>query len=230
VIVTIFAFFQWLRSQNMWVTALAIIGTIGVWIWLIILIRRQFRRVRTFRAGRKGEDQVAEQLRQTLDHRWTIYRNLQLPGRKDDLDLVLVGPGGVWAVQVKATGAPLRVQAGRWELRRGGRWVAAQPDPARQVTGQATALNDFFKRQGFNRFVDRAIALAEPQPFDQFTTSEIPVWLPFNIAERAAALSTRHPPSAGELSRINELLARRALEQRATEDAPARRRRSRRGP
>jgi len=87
---------------------------------------------------------------------------------------LLVGPGGVWAVQVKATGAPLRAQSDRWEVQRGRRWVAAQPDPARQVTSQATALNDFFKRQGFSRFVDRAIALADPQPFDQFTASEIP--------------------------------------------------------
>jgi hypothetical protein len=46
--------------------------------------------------------------------------------RTDDLDLVLVGPGGAWAVQVKATGAPLRVHAGRWQVRRGGRWVAAK--------------------------------------------------------------------------------------------------------
>jgi hypothetical protein len=109
-------------------------------------------------------------------------------------------------------------------VRRGGRWVAAQPDPARQVTGQATALNDFFKRQGINRFVDRAIALAEPQPFDQFTASEIPVWLPFDLERCAAALATRHPPTADELARINDLLRRRADEQRAIEDGPPRRR------
>jgi nuclease-like protein len=210
VFVTIATLLQWLRSQNVWITALAIAATIGAWAWLIVLIRQQIRRVRAFRAGRKGEDQVVEQLRQALDHRWTIYRNLQLPNRKDDLDLVLVGPGGVWAVQVKATGAPLRVHGGRWEVRRGRRWVAAQPDPARQVTGQATALNDFFKHQGLNRFVDRAIALAEPQPFDQFTASEIPVWLPFDIADCAAALSTRYPPTVDELARVHALLGKRA--------------------
>jgi hypothetical protein len=46
--------------------------------------------------------------------------------------------GGVGAVQVKATGAPLRVQAIRWQVRRGGRWVAAKPDPGAQITRQAT--------------------------------------------------------------------------------------------
>src|SRR5262249_46479581 len=112
-----FGMVSWLRSQNVWITALAIAATMGAWAWLIILIRRQIRRVRPSRAGRKGEDQVVEQLRQALDHRWTIYRNLQLPDHKDDLDPVLVGPGGIWAVQVKATGAPLWVHGGRWEVR-----------------------------------------------------------------------------------------------------------------
>lgn len=104
-------------------------------------------------------------------------------------------------------------------MRRGGRWVAATPDPAKQVTGQATALNDFFKRQGFNRFVDRAIALSEPQPFDQFTASEIPVWLPFNLAESGAELATRRPPADDELRAIDALLERRVVEMRAVERA-----------
>lgn len=206
-----------LRGQALWITTLSIVANVGAWVWAIVVVRRQIRHVRSFRVGRKGEDEVVEQLRQALDHHWTIYRNLQLPDRKSDLDLVLVGPGGVWAVQVKATAAPLRVQAGRWEMRRGGRWVAAQPDPAKQVIGQALALNDFFKRQGINRFVEKAIALADPQPFDQFTTSEIPIWLPFNTTERAAALATRFPPTDDEIARIDELLSRRAGEQRAVE-------------
>jgi hypothetical protein len=213
-----------LRGQALWLTTLSIMANIGAWIWLIVVVRRQIDKVRSFSAGRKGEDQVVEQLRTTLDHQWTIYRNLQLPERKDDLDLILVGPGGVWAVQVKATSAPLRVQAGRWQVRRGGLWVAAKPDPGAQVTRQATTLNDFFKRNGLTRFVERAVALADPQPFDRFIASEIPVWLPFDIAQRAQALATRFPPAAAELARINELLGQRAAEQRAVERAGKQRR------
>ena len=218
-ILTLNTIFWLLRGQALWITLLSIIANTGGWIWLLILIRRQREKVRTFRAGRKGEDQVVEQIRAAIDERWTIYRNLQLPDRKSDLDLVLVGPGGVWAVQVKATRAPLRVQGGRWQIQRGGRWVAAQPDPGAQVTSQATALNDFFKRNGFNRFVERAVALSDSQPFDQFEASEIPVWLPFDMEAKARALATRYPPSPDELARINALLGQRAVEQRAAEDA-----------
>ena len=220
---TINTIFWLLRGQALWLTNLSIVGNVAAWIWFIGVIRRQIEKVRTFRAGRKGEEHVVEALRTALDSRWTIYRNLQLPDRKSDLDLILVGPGGVWAVQIKATAAPLRVHEGRWQVRRGGRWVAAKPDPGAQVTQQATALNDFFKRQGIARFVERAIALAEPQPFDQFTASEIPVWLPFDLDRRAQALVTRHPPQSAELAGINELLGQRAVEQRAVEGAEKKR-------
>lgn len=217
-LVTIIPALVWLlRGQALWLPMLSLLATAGLWVGLVWLFRHRRRARRAYQAGRKGEDQVVEQLRQALDHRWTIYRNLQLPDRRDDLDLVLVSPGGVWAVQVKATHAPLRVQQGRWEVRRGGRWAAAQPDPARQVTGQATALHDFLARNGVERFVERAIALAEGLSEKNFVGSPIPVWLPFNIAGRAAALATRHPPSADELARVNELLGRRVVEQRAAE-------------
>jgi len=214
---TINTIFWLLRGQAPWLTSLSIVANVAAWIWFIGVIRRQIEKVRTFRAGRKGEDHIVEALRAALDSRWTIYRNLQLPDHKDDLDLVLVGPGGVWAVQVKATSAPLRVHERQWQVRRGGRWVAAKPDPGVQVTRQATALNDFFKRQGIARFVERAIALAEPQSFDQFTSSEIPVWLPFDLERRAQGLTTRYQPDADELRRINELLGQRASEQQAVE-------------
>lgn len=43
------------------------------------------------------------------------------------------------------------------------------------------------------------------------------------LRRRARQLSTRHPPQAGELAQINELLGRRAVEQRAAEEAKKRR-------
>jgi hypothetical protein len=84
-----------LRGQTGALASFALIANIGLWIWLAGLARRRNRVWRNYRAGRAGEDRAAEQLRTVLDDCWTIYRNLQLPDRKDDLDLVLVGPGGV---------------------------------------------------------------------------------------------------------------------------------------
>lgn len=182
----------------------------GIW-----YTNKHLQRWRSYHLGRKGEEQALEHLRQALDSRWTIYRNLQPPDRRDDLDLVLVGPGGVWAVQVKATKAQLRFQGGCWEVYRRRRWVAAQPDPAKQVTHQATALNEFLARNGITRYIERSIVLHEGLPEKNFADSPIPVWLPFNIEHRAASLTTRYLPSAEELARINDVLGRRVIEQQA---------------
>ena len=65
-----------------------------------------------------------------------------------------------------------------------------------------TASLHIHERNGRSRFVERAVALAEPRPFDQFTASEIPVWLPFDIERCAGALVTRFPPADDELRAI----------------------------
>jgi hypothetical protein len=65
---------------------------------------------------------------------------------------------------------------------------------------------------GLMHFVERAVALSEPQPFDQFTAAVIRVWLSFDIA-----LVTSHPPRDAELRAINTLLRRHAVEQRTLE-------------
>lgn len=195
-------------------TALALSAVIA-----ISYIRKHGRAWRNARAGRKGEEKVLNALRESLDSRWTIFRNLQLPDRKADMDLVLVGSGGVWCVQIKAYSAPLRYRDGRWEYQRGKRWRPCDPtfDPEKGVTRQALQLHDFLARAGVDRFVERAIALAESIPANAVATSPIPVWLPFDIRQRVAALTTRTPMAEAEQARVNELLERRAVEQRAVE-------------
>jgi hypothetical protein len=60
-----------LRGQALWLTALSIVANTGAWIWLIVVVRRQIEKVRSFRAGRKGEDSggraAAHGARQSLD-------------------------------------------------------------------------------------------------------------------------------------------------------------------
>lgn len=196
------------------VTIPVIIAIIG---YRFLKHRREWRNAR---AGRLGEEQALDALRESLDSRWTIYRGLQLPGQKADLDLVLVGPGGVWCVQVKAYSAPLRYHEGRWEYRRGKTWRPCDPtfDPEKGVTRQALQLHNFLAHAGVDRFVERAIALAEAMPADAVAASPVPVWLPFDIRQRAAALATRTPMAEAERARVNELLDRRAVEQRAVEE------------
>jgi hypothetical protein len=47
-----------------------------------------------------GEDRVAGLLARHLDDHYTLIRNVTLPGEADDLDMVLVGPTGVWEFEI----------------------------------------------------------------------------------------------------------------------------------
>jgi hypothetical protein len=174
---------------------------------------------RTFRAGLEGEEKILDRLRTVLDSSWTIFRNLHLPGHSDDIDFVLVGRGGVWAVEAKSSRATVRVEGTKWKMQTKTGWVDVRGNPSLQVTKDARQLNDFLKRQGIVRWVERAIALAESQPISNFADSEIPVWLLPTIDEQVSNLSTRTPPTQVETNKIVEKLKELAAKQIAKEDA-----------
>jgi hypothetical protein len=215
-----FAFQQILSGQNWLGVAIGLVITlliIGLMFWFYI--KREVGKYRTFRFGREGEEEVVERLRASLDNRWTIFRNLHLPGHDDDIDIVLVGPGGVWAVEAKSSRATVRAQGMKWEMQKKSGWVDVRGNPSFQVTKDAKQLNDFLKRQGIVRWVERAIALAESQPITNFVNSEIPIWLLPTIEERAKNLSTRTPPTESEISKIVEILKDLATKQIAKEES-----------
>jgi len=71
--------------------------------------------IKSYRTGQEGEDAVVEAMRQSLDGNWTLFRNVVLPGRnRGDIDAVLVGPPGVWALEVKAFNGEYRNVGEQW--------------------------------------------------------------------------------------------------------------------
>lgn len=211
---------QVVQTQNLLMLplSLAFMLVIGWVIWKLY-IRREIEKYKTFKSGREGEEEIVDRIRMALDNRWTIFRNLHLPGHKDDIDIVLAGPGGIWAVEVKSAKQNIRVQGKKWEIKTKSGWRDVQNNPAAQVTSDARQLNDFFKRHGIVRWVERAIALASLQPVTDFEESEIPVWLLPTIETQAGALTTRTPPAEKELEQANSLLQELATKQIAQEEA-----------
>ena len=195
----------------------ALQGTIWV-IGSVAVALYYFRRAFRYGGGRQGEDAVVDGLRTALDHRWTVFRNLQLPGSKADLDLVLVGPGGVWVVEVKAYTPPHRIQHGVWQIRRRGSWQPARENPVVQVQGNARRLRHFLQTGGVNvRWVDAAIALARPQPVENFLGAHPPVWLLPTLERQVGQLRPGQPIPPADLVTIVGLLRRQADQQRARE-------------
>ncbi|MEW5717448.1 MAG: NERD domain-containing protein [Chloroflexota bacterium] len=223
IILSIPYIFLQLLSGNLALAAilvLIIVIAVGWGTWYIYSqTRRHLESYRNFRSGREGEETVAEKIRCAIDNRWTIFRNLHLPGHKDDLDIVLVGPGGVWAVEVKSTKSTLRVEGKNWEIQTRRGWMATGINPSNEVTQRAMQLNNYLQKQGIDRFVERAVALSVPQPPKNFGNSEIPIWLPATIENQVSNLKTRFSPGEDETKRIVGLLNGLAERQIAAEEA-----------
>ncbi|MEU4822332.1 nuclease-related domain-containing protein [Actinomadura citrea] len=107
-------------------------------------------------AGVDAEDRVAAELERSLRGDWTLFRGYA--NRRGEVDHLLVGPGGVWAVEVKGRGVRVHVTGDDWRFekfdrygnrvesgvladRRGRSW-------GRQVGEVAGALEEFLRSRG----------------------------------------------------------------------------------
>jgi hypothetical protein len=190
-------------------------------LWLYKKTKQEFARWKNSRRGRKGEQTVVDRLRTILDNRWTIFRNLHLPDRKDDIDIVLAGPGGVWAIEVKAFGGTVRTQGDTWASLRKGKWVQLRDSPSVQAKKNAARTRDFLQRSGVNiRWVEAIVTLAESQPIENFVASkDLAYWFLPTLESKAANLVARALPTDDEIKRITGLLRELATKQVAIEEA-----------
>jgi hypothetical protein len=124
-------------------------------------MNRLDKQIDNYRKGQEGEEQVVEAMRQSLDGNWTLFRNVNLPGRnKADIDGVLVGPSGVWALEVKMFSGEYRNIGEHWECRAGNKWIMLRKSPSRQVQDSAVRLANFFKADGIKQWVTPAVVWA----------------------------------------------------------------------
>lgn len=106
-----------------------------------------------YRVGRWGEESSLDALRNLLTDEWTVVRNLVLPKRVGgDIDLVLVGPGGIWALEVKAYTGTIRNIGDTWErqYKRRWRWRRLHTNPGQQAKRNAARLKEFLVQRGLH--------------------------------------------------------------------------------
>jgi hypothetical protein len=149
-----------------------------------------------------------------------IFRNLCLLDRRGDLDVVLVGPGGIWVVEVKAYRAPVREQGAEWQRRTRIGWVALRERPGQQAQRNAVRLRDFLQRDGIDvRWVECAVALGRPQSVENFRAAAPPVWHLPRLAEDLGPVLGPARLAEAEQARIVAALPREAARQLAREAA-----------
>jgi hypothetical protein len=117
---------------------------------------------RNFVVGRKGEERVVRLLYRLLDDEWTLFRNADLPDNCGDIDGVLVGPRGIFALEVKAYSGYNRNVGSKWQRKYAGFWRTLPRSPSKQAKRNAARLSEYLKGRGVDvRWVEARVVWAK---------------------------------------------------------------------
>jgi len=107
--------------------------------------RRQSRRRSRLQAGLDGQRFLTEIL-SCLDDRYYLINNLDLPGRADDVDHVVIGPNGLFALETKNHRGRIFYHDGQWLQSKMSRNGHLQPEePIRDPTQQLKRNVDYMR-------------------------------------------------------------------------------------
>ena len=120
------------------------------------------------RAGIAGEQLVAVELGRALDDDWTLLRGYR--NRRGEIDDLLVGPNGLFAVEVKNINATVHIDGDRWRADKYDnygnlveqRLIADRKgrSPSEQLNEPAAELERFLHERGQQVTVQRVVILA----------------------------------------------------------------------
>lgn len=172
--------------------------------------KRIHRQIENYRKGQEGEEKVVDALRQNLDGHWTLFRNLTLPGRnRADIDGVLVGPSGLWALEVKNFSGEYRHSGEHWEFRAGNRWRSIHKSPSRQAQDNAARLAGFLKADGIRQWVTPVVIWANRESPLTVENPAVAVWtmdrLPEELGNIWQGLAIDEPVRARIIEKLTAL-------------------------
>lgn len=105
-----------------------------------------------YRKGRIGEELTARVIQQALNKNWSVFLNLMLPEKKSaDMDAVLVGPPGIWLLEIKNMDGQFRNTGEQWEFLSGTKWKITKRNPTKQARKNAARLASFLKAGGIKK-------------------------------------------------------------------------------
>lgn len=159
------------------------------------------KRYQNFSTGRDAEEELATLLGESLNDDWSLFRNVPLDivdGSKEDVDAILVGPNGVFALEVKARNGAFRYTGKLWEYQnRSGEWKRFDGNvPSQQAKRNAKRLNTYLKECNLDVFVNPRLAWANPN-LKLVVPPEVPVWF-MDDAEAMSADLYAHPELPSE--------------------------------
>jgi hypothetical protein len=194
------------------IALILVLGFLALFTWLIYFIPDQITKrldsqIELFRFGEEGEERTVQMIIQALDGNWSLFRNVTLPGRsKGDLDIVLVGPPGVWVLEVKNLRGDYRNIGETWEYQQGKNWKSASANPGRQAKKNAGHLAEFLRADHLDTWVNPAVIWAnEASPLFVENPSTA-VWLFNRVPDELGNIWQQEKLSEEERKKIAEKL------------------------
>lgn len=156
-------------AQNQAMPAVASVGIGGLALLLLGVAGvagPSERDVAIKRAGAAGEA-VLPQLLRSLPDSYTLLNGVPVPGSRADIDHVLVGPNGIWAIEAKNHVGMVQCVGEAWgysRLGRGGIPVAGHiGSPSEQAQRHAAALERFLHRRNVVEQVQPVVVFTHPR-------------------------------------------------------------------
>jgi hypothetical protein len=192
---------------------IALILFLGVPILLILISGwwsdRLDEQIENYRKGQVGEDRVITALLLSLNGEWSLFRNIVLPGGKGgDMDGVLVGPNGVWVLEIKTLTGHYRNIGDRWEYRSGNRWLPSSNNPSKQAKQRAVALNNFLSADHLKVWVNPVVVWAKSESPLEIDNPIISVWKLDDLEKELAFIQQGKPLSEADRQKIGQKLER----------------------
>jgi len=162
-----------------------------------------------YRLGRDGEERTVAALGEHFDGQWQLFRNLVLPGSQADIDGVLVGPPGVYALEIKSYNGHFRHRGNTWQRRRQGAWRRLSRNPSAQARANAMHLSRYLEQAtGEKLWVEPAVVWAGPGKLEIPGKPAVYVWFLSKMADRAAKLAAQPAMPQSRLAHIRQALER----------------------
>lgn len=183
------------------------IGIIAIVTYSVnVLLDHIERQMRLHRKGQLGEERVLNAMYLALDGGWWLFRNLELPGqRAGDIDFVLVGSKGVWALEVKAFDGKYRNVGDQWERHWRGRWLPAFKNPGKQAKRHAATLAHALQTHHVKQWVNPGIIWANPESQLVQENPAVMVWELDQIGNALNTFQDARPISDEQVAKIVEI-------------------------
>lgn len=195
----------------------------GGFIYSEVRYARNHTRRAQLSAGLQGQRELVRTLA-VLDDSYYLVNNLGLPGRQDDVDHLVIGPNGVFALETKNYSGRIYCRNGQWYQAKTSRGGVAQPekavrDPTRQLKRNVDYLRVCIKRtdpelsrrtrlwiEGMVVFTHPRVSLELPDAVRQ--ALPFPILRPHELAAEIRVHVPRHESLArGDVSRLVSMFA-----------------------